>query len=139
MLSQTVEYALRAMSHLAARHDEPATCARIARDTRVPRSYLSKILRALVDARLLQSYRGPNGGFTLARSAEQISILQIVNAVEPMRRIHHCPLDDPDHAELCPLHKCLDDALAHIERSFALATLATAAGLVSPRRRGTAV
>lgn len=124
MLSQTVEYALRAMSRLAAPHGAPATCRMIARAMSVPQSYLSKIMRDLVQANLVKSFRGPHGGFSLARDADQITVLEIVNAVDPIRRTTTCPLNDPEHVSLCPLHQCLDDALADVERAFARATLA---------------
>lgn len=122
MVSQTVEYALRAMSHLASlRH--AATSVEIAGATKVPHGYLSKVMRDLVCADLVRSYRGRRGGFILARELAAISVLDIVNAVDPIHRIDHCPLGNPLHAALCPLHKCLDDAIAHIEQTFARATL----------------
>jgi Rrf2 family protein len=124
MLSQTVEYALRAMSRLAGPGSPPASSRALARATRVPQSYLSKIMRDLVQARLVRSFRGPNGGFVLARDAAAITVLDIVNAVDPIRRTTACPLDDPAHTTLCPLHRCLDDVLAQIERTFGNATLA---------------
>ena len=123
MVSQTLEYALRAMSHLAALGDAGATSEAIADATRVPHHYLSKVMRDLVCAHLVQSFRGRNGGFVLARPAAEISILDIVNAVDPIPRIDRCPLNNPAHVQLCPLHRCLDDALAHIEASFKRATL----------------
>lgn len=133
MLSQTVEYALRAMSRLAAPDGAPATCRMIAQAMSVPQSYLSKIMRALVHANLVRSYRGPHGGFALARAAEEITVLEIVNAVDPIRRTTSCPLNDPEHVSLCPLHQCLDDALADVERAFSRATLADIAD--TPRLR----
>lgn len=123
MLSQTVEYALRAMSHLASLRGPSSTCELIAQATRVPQGYLAKVLRDLVSARLVISHRGPGGGFVLAREASSISVLDIVNAVDPIRRIECCPLDNPLHASLCPLHRCLDDALAQIEATFRRTTL----------------
>lgn len=123
MVSQTVEYALRAMSHLATRRGTATTSAFIARATRVPQGYLSKIMRALVCADLVRSFRGPHGGFVLARDIRSITILDIVNAVDPIRRIQRCPLENPAHHTLCPLHKCLDDALAELEQTFRRATL----------------
>ncbi|MCW5765485.1 MAG: Rrf2 family transcriptional regulator [Phycisphaeraceae bacterium] len=123
MVSQSVEYALRAMGHLVSLRGVAATCEVIARATRVPQGYLSKIMRDLVRADLVHSHRGPGGGFTLARDARTITVLDVVNAVDPIRRIECCPLENPLHATLCPLHKCLDDALAHIEQSFRKATL----------------
>jgi len=119
MLSQTVEYALRAMTHLAAL--EPGASANsesIAQRTQVPQGYLSKVLRDLVVADLIASQRGPNGGFSLAKGASEISILDIVNAVDPITRITRCPLGNPAHVKLCPLHRRLDDAIGMIESQF---------------------
>lgn len=123
MISQTVEYAMRAMSFLASLDGQAANCESIARGTRVPQGYLSKVMRDLVCADLVKSYRGPNGGFMLARPPSEITLLDIVNAVDPIRRIDRCPIDNPDHGDLCALHRCLDDALAHMERTFRQTTL----------------
>jgi len=124
MFSQTVEYALRALMYLASLDGTPVTSERIAAQTRVPPGYLSKVMRDLVLAGLVASFRGPNGGFVLARRADQITVLDAVNAVDPIRRILKCPLSDPGHANLCPLHRSLDDALAHLEETFRATTLA---------------
>lgn len=125
MISQTIEYALRAMAFLAMR-DEPESVASqaIAGPMRIPPGYLSKVLRDLVLAGLVRSVRGPNGGFSLARAAASIRILDIVNAVDPIRRITTCPLGNPAHLRLCPLHARLDRAIAHVEREFAETSLA---------------
>ncbi len=125
MLSQTVEYALRAMIHLASLPpDSSVNSEAIATHTRVPKGYLSKILRDLVVAEVITSQRGPNGGFVLARTPAQISMLDVVNAVDPIDRITKCPLGNPEHVNLCPLHRRLDDALAMIEQEFGRTTLA---------------
>lgn len=123
MLSQTVEYALRAMMYLASLGGQAVNCETISERTRVPSGYLSKVMRDLVCAKLVHSFRGPHGGFSLARSANDISLLDVVNAVDPIPRIQHCPLDNPLHTLLCPLHQRLDDALAYVERSLRSATL----------------
>ena len=124
MLSQTVEYALRAMMHIAGLHGVAVNSESIARVTNVPPGYLSKVLRDLVVANLVESSRGPGGGFRLAKAPEQISILDVVNAVEPIRRIQRCPAGNPAHPELCGLHRRVNGALAEIEREFRGTTLA---------------
>jgi len=124
MFSQTVEYALRAMMYLASLDGAPVTSERIASNTRVPPGYLSKVMRDLVLGNLVASFRGPRGGFVLALKPEAITILDVVRAVEPIRRIEKCPLGDPTHVNLCPLHRRLDDALAGIEHTLRQTTLA---------------
>lgn len=125
MLSQTIEYALRAMTFLASNEGGASfNSETIAERTKVPKGYLSKILRDLVVAELVESQRGPNGGFSLARTANRISMLDVVNAVDPIPRIRKCPLGNPAHLQLCPLHRRLDDAIGIIEREFKQTTLA---------------
>lgn len=123
MVSQSVEYALRAMSFLASLHGASATSEVIAGATKVPRGYLSKVMRELVRADLVQSFRGPGGGFLLSRAPATITVLDIVTAVEPVRRIERCPIGDPAHTNLCPLHRCIDDALAQLEHDFGRTSL----------------
>lgn len=125
MLSHTVEYALRAMMHLAAlAPGNAANSESVAASTQVPQGYLSKILRDLVVAELISSQRGPNGGFSLARPADRITMLDVVNAVDPIERIRKCPLGNPAHLNLCPLHERIDNAIGLIERQFRETSLA---------------
>ena len=123
MFSQTVEYALRAMMHLASTGGAAETGDKIASATRVPPGYLSKVMRDLVLAGLVRSFRGPNGGFCLARTVESITLLDVVSAVDGVQRIRTCPLRNPLHTHLCPLHQCLDDALAQLEGAFRATSL----------------
>jgi len=116
--SLTAEYAMRAAVCLAGRDGEPLSADAIAEATHVPRTYLSKVLHGLVRAQVLRSRRGLGGGFVLARGAEAVTALDVVNAVDPIRRIRQCPLGFPAHArQLCALHRRMDAALADIVRS----------------------
>lgn len=129
MISQTTEYALRAAVWLAQNTGGPQTRLQISKATKVPWDYLAKVMRSLVLSNLVRAGRGRHGGFALARPAGRISILEVVNAVDPIRRIRSCPLGITSHsAELCPLHHRLDDALARIEDSFAATCLADLIG-----------
>jgi Rrf2 family protein len=81
-------------------------------------------MHALVKAGLVKSRRGMGGGFTLARPAEQITILEVINAVDPIERIETCPLGLTSHGtRLCALHRKLDDAIAHLQTTFAGSTI----------------
>ena len=65
------------------------------------------------------------GGFLLARPAAQVSVLEVVNSVEPFRRIKECPLGIEAHGtRLCPLHSRLDAAMASVEQAFATTSIA---------------
>jgi Rrf2 family protein len=125
MISQSVEYALRAAVYLATTGPERATGTRIAAATRVPAPYLAKVLNALVKAGLVDAQRGRGGGLKLARPAAAVTILEIVNAVDPLPRIRTCPLGLSAHGtRLCALHARLDAAMAGVERAFRESTLA---------------
>jgi len=119
MLSQTAEYALRAIVSLADKPHQSLAGHQLAARTRVPAGYLSKVMQSLARAGLVDAQRGKNGGFTLAFPPDRISILDVINAVDPLRRIRHCPLGLKGHQQLCPLHRRLDEALEHVERVFA--------------------
>ena len=125
MFSQTVEYALRAVVHLAHEAPSPRTTEQIAAATLVPEAYLSKVLQELCHAKIVQSKRGRGGGIILTKSPSQVTILEVINAVEPIGRIRECPLGLTAHGvRLCPLHKRLDNALAMVEDAFRQTTLA---------------
>ncbi len=129
MLSQTVEYALRAVVQLASIAPEASTTAELALVTQVPAAYLAKVLQALVKAGIVESHRGASGGVSLAHSPEDLTILDIVNATDPIPRIRTCPLDLKSHGtKLCPLHRRLDAALAQVEQAFGKTTLAEVLG-----------
>ena len=125
MFSQTVEYALRAVVHLSSVAPKPQTTDQIAATTFVPKAYLSKVLQALVRGGIVHSQRGGAGGMTLVKPPAKLSILDVVNAVEPIQRIKTCPLGLKAHGhKLCPLHRRMDNALASMEKAFASTTLA---------------
>jgi Rrf2 family protein len=125
VLSQTVEYALRAVVMLAQDPETPRTVEDMATVTKVPAAYLAKILQGLVKRGVLQSQRGVGGGIRLAADPAHVTILEIVNAVDPIQRIRTCPLGLSNHGvNLCPLHRRLDNALALVEAAFADSTLA---------------
>jgi Rrf2 family protein len=125
MLSQSVEYALRAACFLADRSPSPQTTGQIAKATKVPAAYLSKILQQLGRAGIVRSQRGMKGGISLMKSPQELTILEVVNAVDPIARIRECPLGLPGHGtRLCPLHRRMDNALADMEEAFGQSTLA---------------
>lgn len=125
MISQSAEYALRAVIFLAQHPEQPATTHRIAEGTGMPVGYLAKVMQGLVRRAIVRSKRGRRGGFVLNRPVTDMTLLEIVNAVDPIRRYAECPLRLPWHCkELCPLHRRLDEAAAAVERRFGRTTIA---------------
>jgi DNA-binding IscR family transcriptional regulator len=78
-----------------------------------------------VRANLVTSKRGLHGGFLLTKSPNDLTILEVVQAVEPFKRIRECPLGIESHGgTLCPLHRRLDNAMELVEDSFRETTIA---------------
>ncbi|MEW4530451.1 Rrf2 family transcriptional regulator [Maioricimonas sp. JC845] len=132
MLSKTAEYALRAATCMAEDPQKPRSADYLARKTKVPRRYLTRVLQDLAAAGLVDSRSGPGGGYLLARATSELSILDVVNAVSPLERIRSCPLGIESHQSLCPLHAELDRAYAAQEAAFAGVTLQALVESASP-------
>ena len=82
-LSQSVTYAIHAALRLAENHEgSPVSCGRLADQGKMPERFLLQILRDLAKQGLLTSTRGGGGGFTLGRRPEQISLLEVIEAVD---------------------------------------------------------
>jgi Rrf2 family protein len=93
--------------------------------TQVPTSYMSKVLQSLGKEEIIRATRGMGGGYSLARPALEVSILDVINAIEPIKRIKTCPLGIKSHGvNLCPLHHRMDAVLEGAEDSFRNTTLA---------------
>lgn len=125
IFSDACEYGLRASVWLAQRAGETHKVREIAEGIQAAPGYLVKVLQRLAKAGILSAQRGSQGGFTLERSPDEVTVLDIINAVDPIERIQTCPLGLDAHGEhLCPLHRRLDDAMAGIEESFGAVTIA---------------
>jgi len=115
MISQTAEYALRAMACLALTPGELVPTSSVAERTRVPSNYLAKVLQQLGDAGLVDSRRGVGGGYKLSRPADEITLVEVVRAVDRLERIQSCPLGIEQHgSSLCALHRIEDSAAAAV-------------------------
>lgn len=125
MISKTAEYAVRATLWLAGHPGQAWTAQHIAGEINVPPGYLAKVLQMLGRAAIVRAQPGPGGGFLLNRMPQQTSILEIIDAVDPLPRIRECPAGNAEHeAGLCPLHARLDQALAAVENALRGCTLA---------------
>lgn len=123
MISKTSEYALRAVVCMSGQAGCAMSANTLAAQTKVPRRYLTRVLQDLCAAGLVQSRPGPGGGYELLKSANELTVLDVVNTVAPIERIKSCPLGLKSHTELCPLHAELDRAYAATEKAFAGVTI----------------
>ena len=136
VISQTVEYALRAVVTIAQHGGRPCTAKEIAAKTQVPAPYLSKLMQGLAKGGIVSSQRGLHGGFVLSKSPDDLTLWEVIESVEPFQRIRKCPLGIVSHTgTLCPLHQSLDDVMARAEKSLRETTVTAILqqpGAVSP-------
>ena len=86
-LTRASEYALHALVYLVQEKPEKPVASHIVAEAQgIPERFLLKVLKPLVSAHVLQSIKGPNGGYRLTKSAKEVSLLEVVEAVDgPIR------------------------------------------------------
>ena len=97
-VSRKIDYALRAVIHLANEEASDRACsvAEIAARERIPRQFLEKIVRELIHKGLVRSRRGPRGGYMLARPADEVTFRDVIEAVEGPISLNVCVGEHPD-------------------------------------------
>lgn len=126
-LSKSCTYAVRASVYLALRREDRYVPIReISSTLDISYHFLTKILQTLTGKDILTSYRGPSGGVGLARPAEQISVLDIVLAMEGPDYFEQCLLGFPGCGEStpCPLHDTWLEARGRMQSTFKAMSLA---------------
>ena len=106
-ITRQADYALRAMVHLARlKPDEKAATKKIAEQQKIPPSFLAKIISQLSIAKLIYTSRGARGGVVLSRPASDISLLEVIEAIDGPIALNECTVSpgNCDKAEECPLH-----------------------------------
>jgi Rrf2 family protein len=125
MLSQTVEYALRAALFVAKSHPRPLPVSDIAEAVEAPRGYLAKILSDLARDGIMESSRGPGGGFRLSLDPAAFALVDIVHAIdgaEPRRcLLGHGRCGDNPH---CTAHARWAPIASDVDAFFGKTTLA---------------
>ena len=102
MLTLTSEYALRAMIYLAQHEkDQPILGKHVAQQTNIPAKYLSKVLGDLVREGILESTRGPGGGFRIVGSPKELTLFDVLRAFEQFDQ-KRCPFDNQECSDLNP-------------------------------------
>lgn len=117
MISNTCKYGLRAVVYLAANEDinKRVGIKQISSDLKIPMPFLGKILQSLARTKLLASTKGPNGGFSLGRKASEISLLDVIEAIDGLDFFNECVIgfkvceNDIEHQKICPMHNKLEN------------------------------
>ncbi len=106
-ITRQADYALRAMLYLAKLPpNERAATSQIAETKKIPPSFLAKIISQLSIAGLIHTSRGARGGVTLAREAKEISVLEVVEAIDGPIALNECTVSPEGcpFSEDCPIH-----------------------------------
>ena len=116
-ITRQADYAMRAVAYLSnLGTDQRAATSQIAEDQQIPPSFLAKIVSQLSVAGLLQTSRGARGGVSLARSPEEISFLEVVEAIDGPILINECVTDGGSctFGDTCKLRPVFCDAQADL-------------------------
>src|SRR3972149_3606906 len=116
-ITRQADYAMRAVLYLTELGaDRRAATSQIAEEKHIPPSFLAKIVSQLSVAGLLQTSRGARGGVSLARPAEEISFLEVVEAIDGPILINECIADGGvcTFGESCPLRPVFCEAQAEM-------------------------
>ncbi len=123
-LSKKVEYGIIAIRHIATHQmrGTVTTAKEIADAYDIPYELLAKVLQKLAKERLIMSYQGVHGGYTLARNADAISISSIINAIEGFSpAITQCIAETPQSCEIyqnCTIKNPLGKIQHNINEAF---------------------
>lgn len=127
MLSKSCEYGLRAALYLASLDQEGyVATGTISEELDISFPFLTKIFQQLNDADLLTSQRGPKGGVALTKDSSEVTLYEIVVAIDGDEFFRECVLGLPNcgEAEPCPLHDEWIEERDRVERLFRNASLA---------------
>ena len=105
-ITRSGEYGLRGLLFLAMQPPEKvALVSEISRDQKIPETFLAKIFQRLSKAGLLRSVRGAKGGFSLGKPANEITMREIVEAIEGPIALNRCLLrhGECEEEKICPL------------------------------------
>lgn len=112
-ITKQADYAVRAILHLTRHIDKRIATSVIAAEQRIPPSFLAKIVAQLSIVGLLNTSRGAQGGVTLARDPKDITLLEVIEAIDGPIRLNDCVGDEHAacfFAETCPLRSVWNEA-----------------------------
>lgn len=91
-ITRETDYAIRCVLHLAESKEDVVMIGEIAKDRKIPKSFLAKILQKLAKAGIVQSLRGVKGGFQLSKKPENINLLDVIEVIEGPVSMNICAM-----------------------------------------------
>ncbi len=126
VLSKTCNYALRASLYVACQKNRDyIPINEISDNLNISFHFLTKILQTLTDTDIMISFRGPKGGVKLAKSPEEITLYEIITAIDGIDIFEKCVLglDDCHNSRPCPLHEQWNGIRENLKHIFQSNTL----------------
>lgn len=127
IFSSSTEYAIRGLAELASRDPVgPMMLDELVKGTDLPRDFLAKVFQKLVHGGILRSAKGRGGGFSLARPAHEITIMQIVESIDGPQLFDSCVvgLEKCNDQMPCPQHDLYKPIRQRLKDYLATTTLA---------------
>jgi Rrf2 family protein len=137
-ITRAGEYGVLGLLNLARRGPgRMAMIEEVSRDEDIPRSFLAKIFQHLAKAGVVRSVRGSGGGFALTRRPEEITVLEVIEAIEGRITFQRCLLEVPacKRAEGCVLCGLFEEAQDRVREVFGQTTLASLLESAAPPSR----
>jgi Rrf2 family protein len=133
-ITRQADYAVRAVLHLARNGDQRTATSSIAEEQRIPPSFLAKIISQLSIAGLLHTSRGARGGVTLAREPREITLLEVIEAIDGPIQLNECVGDTGacSFEENCPLRPVWCEAQDELVRRLKGTNFADMASKAKP-------
>ena len=126
-ITRAGEYGVLGLLNLSRRaHGARVMIEEVSREENIPRNFLAKIFQSLARAGLVRSLRGSGGGFLLARQPSEITVLEIIEAIEGKIALQRCLKEVPtcDHMGGCALCGIFEQAQDRVKEVFTQTTLA---------------
>ena len=126
MISNTCKYGIRAVIYIAVntKGEEKIGIKKISEDLDLPGPFLGKIMQSLAKKKLLNSVKGPHGGFSLAKDPYDISLYDIVKIIDGTDVFNECLIgvkiceNNPDHAKHCPFMERSHGVRESLKKAF---------------------
>jgi Rrf2 family protein len=118
LVTRETDYAVRCILYLAGDDDQVSSVAEVSKNMHIPKTFLAKIVQRLVKAGLVESIRGMNGGFRLAKKPSAISLLDIMTAIQGPEGINVCAVNSKKcrRSATCSVHPVWVELRKEVDR-----------------------
>ncbi len=130
LVTRETDYAVRCVLYLARETDQVASVGEIAQQMHIPKSFLAKILQRLVREGIVESIRGVNGGFRLLKSPADITLLEVLTAIQGVAPVNTCAIDKRRcrMSPKCAVHPVWVEIRKEVEQRLGTQTISSLVG-----------